>query len=55
VRERVAKLTPRMREIIRLTSLGCTVVETAAILNLSPSTVDNHRNRAMKTLGVRKT
>ena len=32
----------------------CTMDEAAAILKLSPSTVDNHRARAMKILGADK-
>jgi DNA-binding CsgD family transcriptional regulator len=47
-------LTPRQRQIVRLVSLGCTVGEIAAILKLSPSTVDNHRARAMAVLGTDK-
>jgi DNA-binding CsgD family transcriptional regulator len=47
-------LTPREKEVIRLVSLGCTVKEAAAILKLSPSTVDNHKWRAMTKLGTDK-
>lgn len=47
-------LTPREREVVRLVSLGCTVKEAAAILKLSPSTVDNHKWRAMTKLGTDK-
>jgi len=47
-------LTPREREVVRLVSLGCTVKEAAAILKLSPSTVDNHKWRAMSKLGTDK-
>ncbi|MEM8945034.1 MAG: helix-turn-helix transcriptional regulator [Planctomycetota bacterium] len=47
-------LTPRQVEIVRLLSLGCTVKETARLLGLAPSTVDNHRARAMETLGTDK-
>ena len=49
---RVAKLTPRHRQVVRLVSLGCTINEIAEILDLSPNTIDNHRLRAMKILGV---
>jgi len=48
------KLTPREKEVVRLVSLGCTVKEAAAILKLAPSTVDNHKNRAMAKLGTDK-
>ena len=44
-------LTPRQKEVVRLLSLGCTVEETAAVLKLSPATVDNHKTRAMYNLG----
>lgn len=47
-------LTKREVEIVRLLSLGCTVKETAKLLKLSPSTVDNHRARAMSKLGTDK-
>jgi DNA-binding NarL/FixJ family response regulator len=39
---------------VRLLSLGCTVNEAAKILKLSPSTVDNHKARAMAVLGTGK-
>ena len=48
------KLTERQAEIVRLISLGCTNEEIADILGLSPATVDNHRARAMRTLGTDK-
>lgn len=47
-------LTKREREVVRLVSLGCTVGEAAAILKLAPSTVDNHKSRAMAKLGTDK-
>ncbi|MBX3433054.1 MAG: helix-turn-helix transcriptional regulator [Pirellulales bacterium] len=54
MKNRVARLTERQREVVRLVSLGCTMDEAGAILGLSPSTVDNHRARAMKVLGADK-
>lgn len=48
------QLTKRQREVVRLLSLGCTVKEAAKILNLSPSTVDNHKSAAMAKLGTDK-
>ena len=54
MKQRVAALPPRLREVARLLSLGCTVDEAAAILRLSPSTVDNHKTRLMKALGTDK-
>jgi len=47
-------LTPREAQVVRLVSLGCTVPEAAAILKLAPSTVDNHKSRAMAKLGTDK-
>jgi DNA-binding CsgD family transcriptional regulator len=47
-------LTPREKEIIRLFSLGCTGVEIGKILKLAPSTVINHKARAMAKLGTDK-
>jgi len=54
MKDRVRDLTPRHREVVRLISLGCSVPEAAAILDIEPSTVDNHRQAAMRTLGVSK-
>ncbi len=48
------QLSDREREVVRLLSLGCTVAEAAAILKLAPSTVDNHKTRAMGKLGTDK-
>jgi DNA-binding CsgD family transcriptional regulator len=47
-------LTKRQTEVVRLLSLGCTVNEAAKILKLSPSTVDNHKARAMAVVGTGK-
>jgi DNA-binding CsgD family transcriptional regulator len=47
-------LTPRERQVVRLLSLGCTVREAALILKLAPSTVDNHKAKAMSRLGANK-
>ena len=48
------QLTKREEQVVRLVSLGCTVPEAAAILHLAPSTVDNHKSRAMAKLGTDK-
>ncbi len=48
------ELTTREKEVVRLVSLGCTLEEAAAILKLAPSTVDNHKTRAMSKLGTDK-
>jgi DNA-binding NarL/FixJ family response regulator len=47
-------LTPRETQVVRLLSLGCTVKEAAAVLRLAPSTVDNHKLRAMTKLRTNK-
>lgn len=48
------QITDREKEVVRLLSLGCTVNEAADILRLAPSTVDNHKTRAMAKLGTDK-
>jgi DNA-binding NarL/FixJ family response regulator len=48
------ELTKREIEVVRLVTLGCTVAEAAAVLKLAPSTVDNHKSRAMGKLGTDK-
>jgi DNA-binding NarL/FixJ family response regulator len=47
-------LIEREIEVVRLLSLGCTVHEAAAILQLASSTVDNYKTSAMKKLGASK-
>jgi len=47
-------ITKREKEVVRLVSLGCTLDEAAAVLKLAPSTVDNHKTRAMAKLGTDK-
>ena len=47
-------LTNRQTEVVRLTTLGCTVKEAAKVLKLSPSTVMNHKAAAMARLGTDK-
>ena len=54
MKARVASLSPRQREIVRLTSLGCTSHEIAAILGMSRWTVENHQFQAKERLGVSK-
>ncbi len=48
------QLTPRQEEVVRLLSLGCTVIQAAKILGLAPSTVDNHNTAAMARFGTDK-
>jgi len=54
MKDKVAALTPRPRQVVRLISLGCTIDEIAAILDVAPNTADNQRARAMRTLGTNK-
>ncbi len=46
------QLTPMERKVVRLLSLGCTVKQVAAMLHRSRHTIDNHKCRAMRKLGV---
>jgi DNA-binding NarL/FixJ family response regulator len=46
------KLTSRQREVLQLLAEGRTAKEAAAILNLSSRTVEFHKYRLMKQLGV---
>lgn len=54
MKSRVTSLSPRQREIVRLTSLGCTSHEIAKILDMSRWTVENHQFQAKERLGVSK-
>src|SRR5919106_792297 len=54
MKSRVDSLSPRQRQIVRLTSLGCTSREIAAILGMSRWTVENHQFLAKERLGVSK-
>jgi len=47
------RITPRQREVLRLVAQGKTTREIAAILGLSPRTIDTHRAELMARLGVR--
>lgn len=47
------RITPRQREVLRLVAQGKTTREIAALLRLSPRTVDTHRAELMSRLGVR--
>jgi len=48
------RLTPRETQVLRLIALGRSVRDCAQILELAQSTVDNHKSRLMKKLGLRK-
>jgi len=54
MKSRVDLLSPRQRQIVRLTSLGCTSHEIASILDMSRWTVENHQFQAKERLGVSK-
>lgn len=47
-----ARLTEREREIFHLVAEGRTNAQIAALLGISPKTVDNHRTHLMEKLGV---
>jgi two-component system response regulator NreC len=46
------QLTPREREVLRLIALGYTSVEIAEQLGLSPRTIETHRARIHRKLGL---
>ena len=50
----LAQLTRREREIVPYLARGLSVRETAAIFGRSVSTVDNHKTRLMKKLGLHR-
>jgi DNA-binding CsgD family transcriptional regulator len=54
MKSRVESLSPRQRQIVRLTSLGCTSHQIATILGMSRWTVENHQFQAKDRLGVSK-
>lgn len=47
-----ARLTPREQEVLRLIALGHTSVEIATRLGLSPRTIETHRARIHRKLGL---
>jgi DNA-binding NarL/FixJ family response regulator len=50
----LAMLTPREIEVLKLIALGHSVKHCAELLDLAPSTIDNHKARLMKKLGIHK-
>jgi two-component system response regulator NreC len=48
-----SRLSGRETEVVRLIALGCTSAEIAHELHLSPRTVDTHRERINRKLGLR--
>lgn len=51
--ERLAKLTPRERDVLQHAARGLHAKEIAATLGISPRTVEVHKTRIMAKLGVR--
>jgi DNA-binding NarL/FixJ family response regulator len=47
-----AALTPRQRDVLQLLAGGKSIKEIAAMLGLSPRTVEDHKYRMMETLGL---
>jgi DNA-binding NarL/FixJ family response regulator len=54
VKGSIAALSERERQIMRLLAQGQSVRECALALGLAHSTIDNHKARLMKKLGVHK-
>lgn len=50
-----AALTQRERQILKLVAEGYTGRQIAALLSISPKTVENHRGRLMHKLGIHST
>jgi two-component system, NarL family, response regulator NreC len=55
VKESYDLLTEREREVLHLLAEGKSNKETAAVLNLSPYTIDTHRTNLMQKLGLHNT
>jgi DNA-binding NarL/FixJ family response regulator len=53
--DRQARPTFRQRQVLRLIAEGKRMKEIAAILNVSPRTVESHKYEMMEALGVRST
>jgi len=52
-RDASTSLTPRQREIVQLLAEGKSAKEIAAVLNISSRTVEFHKYRIMKDLGIK--
>lgn len=50
----LSTLTRRELDVLKLIAMGHSVKRCAEILDLAPSTIDNHKSRMMKKLGVHK-
>jgi DNA-binding NarL/FixJ family response regulator len=53
--KRVSRLTPRQREVLQLLAEGHTNKQIAAVLGISPRTVEFHKYRMMQDLGLHST
>jgi RNA polymerase sigma factor (sigma-70 family) len=51
--EKLARLTPREREVLERAAQGLHAKEIAGLLHISPRTVEVHKTRIMEKLGVR--
>src|SRR5262245_9754549 len=49
------RLTPRQRDVVRLVAEGRTMKEIAAVLGVSPRTVETHKYQAQEALGLKTT
>jgi DNA-binding NarL/FixJ family response regulator len=54
-RDELVRLTPRQREVLQLFAEGRSAKEIAAILNISPRTVEFHKYRIMDDHGLKTT
>jgi DNA-binding NarL/FixJ family response regulator len=52
-RDESTRLTPRQREILQLFAEGKSAKEIATVLNISSRTVEFHKYRIMKDLGIK--
>jgi len=52
-RKKTVEMTPRNREILKLVSDGFSNKEIAAVLNISVKTVEFHKSRLMRKLGLK--
>jgi DNA-binding NarL/FixJ family response regulator len=51
-RDAASQLTPRQREVLRLVAEGRSAKEIAVVLNISPRTVEFHRNKIKEELDL---
>lgn len=51
--EQVAKLPPRLRQVLELLAAGWTIKETAVRLGISQKTAEAHRTKLLQRLGVK--